>query len=257
MDDETLTLHSHTLGFLRRVAAAMDMTRSHVDAHGGYVAWSGGKDSTVVAHLACRVRPGTPVVTYVAGTEYPEVLPYCRRVAAAEGWRWEAIQTGDVTDLLDQGVRPASDGVWWDVMIAGPARVAHGLHGRGLLWGLRADESATRAAMLHSTRGEHVRADGVATCAPLWRWRTVDVLAYLHAHRVELCPVYERMAEVGMPVELRRVGRIVGRRRMEERMRWLQRGWPDVHAAYGARWPFLLDSAPEIAARDNSDSRET
>src|SRR5690606_6710492 len=128
-----------------------------------------GKDSTVVAWLAHQVRPGTPIVTYLAGTEYPEVVPYCAEVAEREGWAWETIQTADVRDLLDRGVVPASDGEWWDAMIDGPARIAQQRHGPGLLWGLRADESHHRAVMLYATRGTRTRADGVTTCAPLWR----------------------------------------------------------------------------------------
>lgn len=215
------------------------MLTTHLDVADGYVAWSGGKDSTVLAHMASTVRPGVPLVTYVAGTEYPEVLPYCERLATDRGWVWDAIQTHDVPDMLDRGVRPASQGEWWDAMVQGPADEAHRRYGRGLVWGLRADESGTRAVMLRSTGGVRERSDGVRSCAPLWRWSTLDVYAYLAAHGVPLCPVYERMEAVGMPVDARRVGRIVGRRGMDQRMRWLRAGWPETYSVMVARWPWL------------------
>jgi len=243
MDPETSRLHARLIGTRRRFGAALSMVDAHLAAHGGHVAWSGGKDSTVVADIAHTVRPGTPIVTYVAGTEYPEVLPYCEAVAIGRGWSWATIQTADVTELLDDGVRPSDGGAWWDAMIAGPATIAHSRYGPGLLWGLRADESAARAAMLYSTRGVHDRKDGVTTCAPLWRWAALDVYAYLAAHDVALCPTYARMADVGMPPDARRVGRIIGRRNMQERLLWLQRGWPDTYTAYIERWPWLTGGA--------------
>ena len=56
---------------LRRVAAArrgpeayrqlLDRIAEHLDAHDGYVSWSGGKDSTVVLDLARQVDPHVPV----------------------------------------------------------------------------------------------------------------------------------------------------------------------------------------------------
>lgn len=239
MQSESAALRARLGSHRRLVDIAVEMTAAHLAAHGGYVAWSGGKDSTVCAWLAHTVAPGTPIVTYVAGTEYPEVLPYCAEVAEAQGWDWHPIQTADVPALLDDGVRPSSEGPWWDAMIGGPHQVARDAYGDGLIWGMRGTESAMRAAMLYSIRGVRTRLDGVTTCAPLWRWHTDDVWAALARAEIPPCPVYDRMAEIGMPPDARRVGRIVGRRGMEERMAWLHRGWPELWATYRARWPDL------------------
>lgn len=227
-------------GHRRLIDTAQEMAGTHLAEHGGYVAWSGGKDSTIVAELAHRANPDTPIVTYVAGTEYPEVLPFCAQLALERGWNWEPIQTGDITVLLDRGGIPADDGEWWDIMIAGPARVAHERHGLGLLWGMRGTESRARAAQLYSTRGIHTRkTDGVTTCAPLWRWTTDDVYAAHRALGLPLCPTYEVMERIGMPREQRRVGRVIGRRNMADRLHWLRLGWPELHSEYTTRWPWL------------------
>lgn len=93
--------------------------------------------------------------------------------------------------------------------------------------------------MIHQTRGVRHRKDGVTTIAPLWRHSTIDVLSHLAAAGIPLCPTYERMEQIGMPLEARRVGRIIGRRNMTERMMWLQRGWPSLHAEYTTRWQDL------------------
>jgi len=44
-----------------------------------------------------------------------------------------------------------------------------------------------------------------------------------------------------MPERARRVGRMVGRRDMAERLRWLQVGWPREHAELCDQMPWLLE----------------
>lgn len=242
MDDQA-RLHAHLTSHRRKLAEAVAMIEHHLDTHGGHVAWSGGKDSTIVAHLAHTVRPGTPIVTYVAGTEYPEVLPYCADLAAKRGWAWETIRTGDILDHL-RGGGEIGDDEWWQIMIAGPAAIAHERHGPGLLWGLRGSESPQRAAMLYSTRGVRTRLDGVTTCAPLWRWSSIDVYAALHTANIPLCPVYARLEELGAPEPARRVGRMIGRRGATTgRYVWLRRGWPDEWTRLARVVPWLRDAS--------------
>lgn len=242
MDRTSALLHARLTSTRRRFARAAEETAAHIDRRGGYVAWSGGKDSTVCAHLAASVRPGAPIVTYVAGTEYPEVLPYCTEVADSFGWRWEEHQTGDIMEHLRAG-GDVGDAEWWEIMIAGPAKLAHAAHGSGLVWGLRADESHARAMMLWSTRGEHTRkTDGVTTWAPLWQWSSADVYGYLAAHDVPPCPVYDRMEQLGMSEVERRVGRMLGRRGATTgRYAWLKLGWPSEWERLAQVAPWLRD----------------
>lgn len=227
----------------RLVKQAEEMVAAHLDDNNGHIAWSGGKDSTVLAHLANRVRPGTPIVTYVAGTEYPEVLPYCNRLAEEYGWVWDQIQTADVLDVLREiGRRPtSSDTEYWDAMIAGPAAVAHEKYGAGLLWGLRMAESRSRRVQLAASKGVYHRSDGVVTCAPLWRWDDLDIWGYLFANNVPVCPTYERMAEIGIPERDRRVGRMIGRRMSRSWVDGLRRGWPTEWSRLTNELPWLLD----------------
>ena len=54
------------------VEQAMESIEAWMADHpGAWVALSGGKDSTVVAHLARRVDPSTPLVFYDSGAEFP------------------------------------------------------------------------------------------------------------------------------------------------------------------------------------------
>lgn len=46
------------------------------------VCWSGGKDSTVVLHLARQQRPNMPVIYVDSGVEFPESVQFVHELAA-------------------------------------------------------------------------------------------------------------------------------------------------------------------------------
>lgn len=47
-----------------------------------YVSFSGGKDSTVLAHLVHELYPDVPLVFANTGLEYPEIQSFARRMGA-------------------------------------------------------------------------------------------------------------------------------------------------------------------------------
>ena len=61
-------------GIRRRIEA-------HLETHDGYLAFSGGKDSMVVLHLAHTVDPDVPVVFFDSGLESPETYTYLDHLA--------------------------------------------------------------------------------------------------------------------------------------------------------------------------------
>lgn len=96
-----------------------------------------------------------------------------------------------------------------------------------------------RRQRLH--RGRWPNAASGHTCAPLWRWTTTDVLAWLAVNDVPLCPIYQRLADIGCPGLEQRVGFVFGGRGGPARYRWLRRGWPHLWTEYITRWPHLTD----------------
>lgn len=70
-----LRVERHDLGVIRERIAA------HLDTHEGYVAFSGGKDSTVVLDLARQVDPEVPVVFFDSSLEFPETYEYVQQLA--------------------------------------------------------------------------------------------------------------------------------------------------------------------------------
>jgi phosphoadenosine phosphosulfate reductase len=60
--------------------------RDHLAAHDGYVAFSGGKDSLVVLHLALQADPSVPVAFFDSGLEFPETYDFIGQLARDWGF---------------------------------------------------------------------------------------------------------------------------------------------------------------------------
>lgn len=253
----------------------VDRIRAHLDAHDGYVAWSGGKDSTVVLHLARQADPNVPVVFFDSGLEFPETYDHLAELT--EAWQLN-LQIIPAQPSAPE-VLVATGG--WDLhaptaehrdqlheaLITRPAATAHDHHGPGELWGVRASESRGRRAMytnslrtetaaaclgcchtLAEQRARHGgvthRRDSTHSYGPIWDWRDHDVWAYLHRHNIPTNPVYAKLRDLGAPEHFLRVALMVDGSRLEHgRIVWLRRGWPDIYATLIAHLPRLAEFA--------------
>lgn len=205
-------------------------------APNSYVSWSGGKDSTVVAHLTHAVNPAVPVVRLSHGVDYPETVTYCADLADAQGWSYVLGVAGDSDSYLNHVALHETD----NSSYLADTSAALGFRPDGFLYGLRAQESRDRAIHLASRRGAWTTRDGIRGCSPIWQWSTLDVWAYFAHHDIPPNPVYARLTELGAPEGAHRVGFLVGGAgaRMG-RYYWLRRGWPTEWEALAARLPWL------------------
>lgn len=240
-----------------RGSAQLERIERHLDEHGGFIAWSGGKDSTCVVDLARQVDPHVPVVIYDSGLLFPETVAYVRGIAAK--WRLDLHRIAAEPDLLtmlaaaggfDHGAPDrVLQGQMKDILIGEPAARAHRMFGRGSLWGVRAEEAPGRrhlyrtalseAGRLHPELGRgdirarfggtvH-RADGTVTYGPIWDWTRDQVFSYLRGRDIPLNPVYDKLARAGAPAGRTRVDSILDSTHLAAgQMAWLQKGWPDL-----------------------------
>lgn len=234
--------------------------REHLDRHDGYVAFSGGKDSLVVLHLALQVEPNIAVVFFDSGLEFPETHRYLEQLRDQFDLQLHVVPAKP--SLLD--ILQASGG--WDhrapdqavpnlhqTLILGPAAEAHAELGPGELWGVRAEESRGRAAMyatalrreitaqgspagpphsqLRSRFGGVVRRkDGTTAFGPIWNWKPEDVWAYIARHQLPVNPVYARLRAIGAPESALRLSHVLDGNHLERgRVTWLRRGWPNLY----------------------------
>jgi phosphoadenosine phosphosulfate reductase len=82
-------------GALRRsgVFEAEELIRMALERHGEKlcVAWSGGRCSTVVLHMALRIKPDIKVIFCDTGVEYPETYKFVERIERE--WNLNLIRT--------------------------------------------------------------------------------------------------------------------------------------------------------------------
>lgn len=231
----------------------------HLDQHAGYLALSGGKDSTVVAHLARQVDPSCPMVFFDSGLEFPETYAYLAHLT--EAWDLNLVVQPFPRNMLTVLVEDGG----WDLTapdgpshlldatdIAIPAAHAHARYGAGELWGVRAKESKGRSSLYNTqltrevrdhcrgcctTPAERRRAhggivrrqDGTCAFGPIWDWTDDDVLTYIDRVHAPINPVYAKLRALGAPPAAQRVTVIVDGLSTEEgRMTWLRAGWPSL-----------------------------
>lgn len=252
--------HQH---LLRRIA-------DHLEQHDGFVAWSGGKDSTTVVDLARQVDPNIPVVFYDSGLQFPETLIYLSELASAWNLNFHVIAADPdlLTVLIAAGGfnHDAPDrelaGALADVMIKEPAAQAHARYGHGSLWGVRAEESVARRHLYRAQLAEHtaaqwprsraaaraqfggtvVRKDGTVTYGPIWDWQASHVFEYLAGRGIPLNPLYRKLADLGARPDRIRVDSIIDAAKLSNgHITWLQKGWPDLFNRLASVLPRLTE----------------
>lgn len=221
---------------------------AHYESYQGYLAWSGGKDSTVIVDIARRIIPNIKVVWFDSGLEYPDTRDYIN--ALSEKWSLNLTiipaEPDALTVLKETGVwnhasllNPLAD-ILHDSLIIKPADKAHSLFGIGELSGLRAEESVGRRALLAKGKGHYVRKDGSLVYAPIWSWSGSEVLNYLAQNDISLNPVYSKLASVGAPSVAQRVGLVVdGNNPNNGRYTYLRLAYPDL-------WASLCETLPRL-----------
>ncbi len=236
----------------RKFAAATTRVEEHLAAGDGYVSWSGGKDSTAVVHLAANIAPDIPVVFFDSGLEFPETYTYLEQLA--ERWQLNFHRIAATPDALTIMRR---SGAWHDdpadvpdradidmhhALVTVPSRTAHQRFGLHNLWGLRAEESQGRQALLRPRDGVFWRENTHRVCSPIWDWRETALHAYLVAHDVPLNPVYDKLTRLGATGPDLRVGLALdGNNLNHGRVHWLRLGWPDL-------FDHLCDHLPRLRA---------
>lgn len=249
----------------KSIASLEQRIEAHLDAHEGYVAFSGGKDSLVVLDMARRVDPEVPVVFFDSGFEYPETYEYLLRlrelwslnlmVVPARVSTWEVLaKSGQWTHDQDT---PSESWNLHEVLIADPSRRAHDMFGPGELWGVRAEESkgrrmayavalnrrtcsccSTHSELRRRHGGQINRKDGTVAFGPVWDWTDTEIWGHIGRHQLPANPVYDRLREIGAPETFWRVSHLVDGARLEDgRLVWLQRGWPALFNEVAAMLP--------------------
>lgn len=210
-----------------------------------WVSISGGKDSLVALHLACRVNPDVPVAFFNSGIEFPQTLKYVHGLAKA--WKFDLhvyhadpspLELMEANGSWERGrVTVEGDLSLHEAAIERPLAQALADLGPACVYGVRADEAENRRMYLSRAKGqvEKKNRSGMVTRAnisPAWRWSSEEVFAYISEHDLPLNPLYRQQIELGIPEHRARVGMIVD-------------GW----ALEQGRWAVARALAPDESRR--------
>jgi 3'-phosphoadenosine 5'-phosphosulfate sulfotransferase (PAPS reductase)/FAD synthetase len=238
---EAALTHSRTLAFKRHVDSAravlIDVLNRTPDCA---VSWSGGKDSTVLTHLAC-VDLGARVRVYSEkdDLDYPGEEEYVTRLAReweldleilrpeispADYLRANAAQIG-VGGEIHARSAGLSKACFYGVMEAADAR-----HDCSIL-GLRTEESGIRKN-LRMRRGRYYQlANDKWRALPIADWSAIDVYAYAASRAIELLPVYRciAFAHRDRPWTIRKSWWVPGSHAAHGGAAWLRRYYPSLY----------------------------
>ena len=203
-----------------------------------YVAFSGGKDSLVVSHLVRQVAPDIEHLYSDDEALFPEHVSYIEEMR--ERLPLRIVQGGGPHAGWHYPWREKPYWREWpDYMESVEGGFSSRTHARRLGYtlayrGLRAQESRGRASRLADTQGDGQRG-GVRVIDPVHDWTVENVWDYISTHDLPYCTVYDRMAEIGIPIRRQRVGPLA---RAQGDI--LLRGWPSLYRdlihRYGIHW---------------------
>lgn len=210
-----------------------------------YIAFSGGKDSLVVAHMVCQVDNSIPMVYCDDELLYPEHVEYMNDTKLRFGDRLRIVQGGG---LHRQWFRPWKSGMdWWrnphpsmealswvSERNVSPGELATRLGYDGVFLGLRRAESLRRADILAPSTGID-RLNRVWYINPLIDWSDDEVWDYIITEGLAYCPVYDQLSKIGVSRHHSRLGPLP-----LSQGEHLWKGWPELYLAlvrrYGLRW---------------------
>jgi 3'-phosphoadenosine 5'-phosphosulfate sulfotransferase (PAPS reductase)/FAD synthetase len=202
-----------------------------------YVAWSAGKDSTALAHLAAS-EGARAAMSVKDDLDFPGEEAYVLKYAAEWGISldiarppgslqvWLAEHAPRANDDLHGRASAFSRWAFYDVVAA--YRDAHGVP--GVYLGMRAEESAGRRLNRMSRGLLYEKADGEVVCTPIADWRGIDVYAYLLSRGIELLPVYRCIRLHERPDLVRKSWWLPGTHSARGGMVWLRTYYPSLYA---------------------------
>ena len=216
------------------------------------IAFSGGHDSTVIAHLVDQVDDSVPLLYCDEELLYPEHIDHMSFLKLWYGPRMRVVPGGN---LLAGWFIPWKTSPRWRIAAKSMrmeardwerevkaatqpglrlAQIAAALGFDAILLGQRRDEELRRPDLIVPTKTTEPVAD-ISYTNPILDWSGENVLQYILDRQLVVCPVYDRLTEVGIDHKKHRLGPLP----LADH-RHLKAAWPalyrDLISLYGPRW---------------------
>lgn len=207
-----------------------------------YVAFSGGKDSSVLLHLVRAVNPS--VAAMFSDDEYllPETkmlvgrTPNLKKIASNvrhTDWFWSWQNTNSLP----------SDTEWIETTNDAATEWAHRNGYDGVAVGLRSEENSYRK-MAIKRYGElfFVQSKKLWQCWPLAWWTVEDIWSAIVSMNIPYNAAYDKMDEMGISLDRQRIGPYANWRGVTQgQLTILKRGWPAEFSRFAKNHPEAME----------------
>jgi 3'-phosphoadenosine 5'-phosphosulfate sulfotransferase (PAPS reductase)/FAD synthetase len=210
--------------FRQKVEKAQKLVDEFIQGNRVYVAFSGGKDSSVILDMARYVDKNIVGVFGDDEWNFPETL--------------ELVNSID-NIITVKSKRKHTD--WFESYTEGGVRdvIAHiiGSGYNGCILGLRAEESAYRKKYLRAY-GMMYQSKRQIQCNPIAWWGIRDVWAYIFSRDVNYNKAYEKYTVHNVPFKYQRIGpfaneKVLGYGQLAK----LRLGWPTLFQKFADKYP--------------------
>lgn len=220
--------------FNNRVMQAANIVEATLKAvRKPYIAFSGGKDSTVILEIVRKQRPDIAVVYFDADCAYPETVDilnsYEERGIKITRWGCEPL----LDTIRKHGIDNPNLGsiTMWTTVYNPAWRLMQEFGYDCVFLGLRKQESRARR-ILRSTKGPiyYNKFEAIIKSNPIIDWKDEDVWAFIHSRDLP----YNRAYDKGVD----RISYYAGTTNIR-RGRWLElkRHWPSIFNRFAAEFP--------------------
>lgn len=191
-DREMFLLWSRTEEYQKRIADAKKLLEDLIAEHRCYVAYSGGKDSTVLLHMSLQIDPDISVWHWDYGMYYMpremehEILENARKIGARNIIVHTALE-------YSQGRKPQL--VFFRHLFSWVFREMSKTYDCCML-GLRAGESCRRRLITRTYTRQNRSRPQMIVAYPIRDLTTRDVWAYIVSNNLPYCSHYDRYGEL-------------------------------------------------------------
>ena len=226
LDKEAFILYANTSAHKSKVLQAKRIIESAFKALSPslwYVAFSGGKDSTVVLDLVRHLD--SHIVGIWSDDEFylPETINYMYRLKKAGI---------NIRQIQEKAVHTE----WFTAHVDGEVQIVADEYD-GVFLGLRAQENKYRKLYLRKYGTLHLTSKRKWLCNPIAWWKIEDVWAYIFCHALDFNKAYLRLSEIGVPLERQRIGPYATERALGYgQLAILKKGWPEEYQRFCAKF---------------------
>lgn len=236
MNTQRFLLHAQLIAYQKKEQKALDTIEKALEMmKNPYVAFSTGKDSTVLLDLVRQVAPETPAVYFDADAAYPESTEMLDTPNVIKFKTEPILETFQKWGIL----HPQIEKKTMESTVYHPIKALLAEYEfDGVFLGLRAEESYGRKQLAKSKK-ELIflnKRDKIWECIPLSWWTYDDIWAYIFSHKLKYNTIYDQMDM--LTEKERRVSYWAGEtNRQGGRWVWLARFHPELFNKFARCFP--------------------